>query len=43
MTLQQQDKNALVKIRLQKAKETMSEVKGIIPLGVDYILLQMDW
>ena len=33
MTLQQEDRNALVKIRLQRAKETMSEANGTMKLG----------
>ena len=33
MTLQQEDKNALVTVRLQRAKETMIEVKGNMQLG----------
>ena len=33
MTLQQKNKNALVTLRLQRAKETMLEVKGITQLG----------
>ena len=33
MTLQQEDKNALVAIRLQRAKETISEAKGNMQLG----------
>ena len=33
MTLKQKDKDALVTIRLQRAKETMSEVKGMIQLS----------
>ena len=33
MTLQQEDKNALVMFRLQRANETMVEVKGIMQLG----------
>ena len=33
MTLQKEDKNALITIRLQKARETISEVKKIIPFG----------
>jgi uncharacterized protein (UPF0332 family) len=33
MKLQQEDRNALVKVRLQRAKETMEELNGIIPLG----------
>jgi uncharacterized protein (UPF0332 family) len=33
MILQQEDKNALVTIRLQRAKETLAEVQGNIDLG----------
>ena len=33
MTLQQEDKNALVTVRLQRAKDTMAEVKGSMQLG----------
>jgi len=33
MTLQQEDRKALVSIRLQRAKETISEAKAIIQLG----------
>jgi len=33
MTLQQEDKNALVTVRLQRAKDTMAEVKGNMQLG----------
>ena len=33
MTLQQEDRNALITIRLQKAKETLSEAKGNMQLG----------
>ena len=33
MTLQKEDRNTLVALRLQKAKETMSEAKEIIQLG----------
>ena len=33
MTLQQEDKNTIVTIRLQRAKETMSEVTGNMQLG----------
>ena len=33
MTLQKEDRNILVALRLQKAKETMSEAKEIIRLG----------
>ena len=33
MTLKQKDKDALVTIRLQRAKETMSEVNGNMQLG----------
>ena len=33
MTLQQEDRNALIAIRLQKAKETLSEAKANMQLG----------
>ena len=33
MTLQKEDRNTLVELRLQKAHETMLEAKEIIPLG----------
>jgi len=33
MTLQQEDRNALVTVRFQRAKETMLEVKGNMQLG----------
>jgi len=33
MTLQKEDRNALVAIRLQRAKETLSEAKGTVQLG----------
>jgi uncharacterized protein (UPF0332 family) len=33
MTLKNKDRNALVTVRLQKAKETLTEVKGNIGLG----------
>jgi len=33
MTLQQEDRNALITLRLQRAKETMLEVEGITQLG----------
>jgi len=32
MTLQPENRNSLIRLRLQKAKETMAEVKGIIRL-----------
>ena len=34
MTLQQEDRNALVTVRLQRAKETMEELNIIIRLGL---------
>ena len=33
MTLQQENRNALVMVRFQRAKETMLEVKGNMQLG----------
>jgi uncharacterized protein (UPF0332 family) len=33
MTLKQEDRNALVSVRLQRAKETMTEVHGVIQFG----------
>jgi len=33
MTLQQEDKNALITLRLQRARETISEAKGNMQLG----------
>jgi len=33
MTLKQEDRNVLVSVRLQRAKETMAEVHGVIQLG----------
>jgi hypothetical protein len=33
MTLQKKDKNTLVSFRLQRANETLAEVKGTIKLG----------
>jgi uncharacterized protein (UPF0332 family) len=33
MTLQKKDKNTLVSFRLQRANETMTEVKGTMQLG----------
>ena len=33
MTLRKEDKNALVTYRLQRANETMAEVKGTMQLG----------
>jgi uncharacterized protein (UPF0332 family) len=33
MTLRQEDKNALVMYRLQRANETIAEVKGVMQLG----------
>jgi uncharacterized protein (UPF0332 family) len=33
MTLKQEDRNALVSVRLQRAKETMAEVYGVMQFG----------
>ena len=33
MTLQHEDRNALITLRLQRAKETLSEAKGTVQLG----------